>query len=648
MSNVSPVIPDDLYQLTLVGDAQVAPDRRAVAYVHRRLDRETNDYCSHIFLWQDGESRQYTAGPKDSAPRWSPDGRFLAFLSAREGKPQLYLLPTTGGEPRRLTDEPLGAGTPVWSPDSRAIAYSGPISLFPEEEGEEKPAPTRVIDRAAFKLDGVGPIDRRRLHLTVVEVESEESRRLTDGDWDDASPCWSPDGRHLAFAADRDPEWDLRAGSDIWIVPREGGEPRRLTDGRGVWSAPTFSPEGNQVAFVGYARPEGETPTYYPQLWIAPRGGGEPVNVLAGSDLAVGDTLAGDWSAAGSGGPLWRKDGLYFLASDRGATEVYRWTGELQRVTAGRHHIMDLSLGGGRLAVTVSDATHPAEVYAAETAGDLPLHLERLTCHNDGYLAEREIVAPHYLPFAGAEGEEIDAWLMRPAAYIEGRRYPAIVYMHGGPHSAYGETFFHEFQALTGAGFGVFYCNPHGSTSHGRRFQTSIIGDWGNLDYIDMMAGTDLVAGLPWVDAHRLGVAGGSYAGFLTNWIVSHTDRFAAACTERSICNHLSQGGTSDWAATRGERLGGTPEGNWERLWDRSPLKYASQVTTPTLIVHSERDDRCPIEQGEQWFLALKRLRVPTRFIRFPEESHGLSRGGKPSRRVERLEHIIGWFKTYL
>ena len=263
-------------------------------------------------------------------------------------------------------------------------------------------------------------------------------------------------------------------------------------------------------------------------------------------------------------------------------------------------------------------------------------------------MAKAEPIEPEYVTFEGADGVEIDGWVMKPAGFTEGQRYPLIVYIHGGPVFAYGETFFHEFQTLAAAGFGVFYCNPHGSSSHGQQFQVSIMGDWGNLDYRDMMAGVDLVAELPWVDEHRLGVAGGSYGGFLTNWLISHTDRFAAACTERSICNAVSQGGTSDWAATRGERLLATPEGDPDRLWAMSPLKYVRNVKTPTLIIHSERDDRCPIEQGEQWFMALKRLRVPVRFVRFPEESHGLSRGGKPSRRVERLGYITEWFARWL
>lgn len=650
MTEIQPLAADDIFRLTLVGDAQISPDGEKIAYVHKTLDREKNDYLSSIYLWQDGESRRYSAGEKDSAPRWSPDGKALAFLSGREGKAQIFLLPSGGGEARRLTEQKLGAGAPVWSPDSRFIAFSGPVSLFPEddeESDEEKPTPTHVIERAVFKMDGVGLIDRRRLHLFVVDVSSGGVEQITDGDWDDLSPAWSPDGSHIAFSGDRDREWDLRAASDVWLVPREGGEPRRLTDGRGLWTSPCFSPDGSSLAFAGYAREEGETPTYYVQLWTAPRGGGEPVNLLAGTDLMVGDSVMADWSTAGDGNPHWTEQGLFFAVSERGSTNIYRWRGELQKLTEGRHHVMDFSVAGKHIVATVSTLTEPAEIYQG-TVGDKQVRLKRATEHNRVFLVERTVVEPERLTFKGAGGAEVDGWLMRPTGYQEGKKYPLILYMHGGPHVAYGETFFDEFQALAGEGFGVFYCNPHGSTSCGQAFQTSIIGDWGNLDFQDIMAAADLLEGLPWVDANRLGVAGGSYAGFMTNWVISHTDRFAAACTERSICNHLSQGGTSDWAATRGERLGGTPEGAPDELWKRSPLKYVSQVKTPTLIIHSERDDRCPIEEGEQWFMALKRLRVPVRLVRFPEESHGLSRAGKPSRRVERMGYITEWFKRYL
>lgn len=643
--------PDDLYRLKLVGDAQLSPDGERIAYVVKYLDRAQNDYASDIYLWDSEGSRQYTSGGKDSAPRWSPDGRWLAFLSGRDGKSQLYLMPASGGEAVRLTDRKPGAGTPVWSPDSNAIAFVGAVSSGDESETPDAPAPTRIIDRAVYKEDGSGFIDHRRTHIFIVDRATKETRQLTHGDVNDDEPAWSPDGRHLAFASNRNPEWDLESSSDLWIVPCEGGEPRRVTDGRGTWTSPCFSPDGSRLAMIGYARPEGEAATYFPQLWTSARDGGALENLLAGTDLAVGDSVSSDWSAAGADRLQWLENGLYFLISQRGTTQLYRHDHTLELLTPGRHHVMDFSAVPGCVAYTIADAIHPAEIARQPTGhvraeSDTRAHI--VTSHQAEVLTATSLVQPEYVTFEGADGVEIDGWVMQPAGCIEGQRYPLVVYIHGGPVFAYGETFFHEFQTLASQGFGVFYCNPHGSSSRGREFQVSIMGDWGNLDYRDMMAGVDLVAGFPWVDAHRLGVAGGSYGGFLTNWLISHTDRFAAACTERSICNAVSQGGTSDWAATRGERLLATPEGDPERLWAMSPLKYVRNVKTPTLIMHSERDDRCPIEQGEQWFMALKRLRVPVRFVRFPEESHGLSRGGKPSRRVERLGFILGWFGTYL
>lgn len=635
-----PIDIEDIYQLTLVGDAQISPDGTRVAYVVRRLDREQNDYVSSIYLWDGHESRQFTAGGKDSAPRWSPDGATLAFLSKRGEKAQIYLMSTAGGEARALTESPNGAGTPIWSPDGTRIAY---VSGVPTEESEGETARTRVIDRAIYKSDGTGFVHDRRRHLFVVDVACGEVTQVTEGDCNDGAPVWSPDGRHLAFAANRNPEWDIERTSDIWLVPSRGGTPRRVTSGDGTWSDPVFSPDGTQIAMTGYPRPEGEKPSYYDQLWTVPTGGGTPRNVLEGTDLAPGNSLAADWHSGGDGSARWVESGLYFLVSERGTTNIYRWTDTVQKVTSGRHDIIDFSVAGKALACTVSDATHPNEIALVEDGC-----LRPVTTHNAAFLQTAPPTAPEKITFSGSNGVEIDGWLLKPATYVEGQKYPLIVYIHGGPVSAYGETFFHEFQALAGQGFGVFYCNPHGGSSYGRAFQTSIIGAWGTLDYHDMMAGVDRVLQEPWVDVHRLGVAGGSYGGFMTNWIIGHTDRFAAAATQRSICNMVSQGGTSDIAAGRGERMQATPEGDPERLWNMSPLKYAANVKTPTLILHSERDDRCPIEEGEQWFSALRRQRVPVRFVRFPEESHGLSRGGKPSRRVERMQHIAGWFKTYL
>ncbi|HLJ67296.1 MAG TPA: S9 family peptidase [Chloroflexota bacterium] len=677
------VQPDDLFRLRLVGDAQVSPDGRRIAYVVKWLDRAADEYRSCIYLWEAGSaeadgtpgvsaaSRQFTAGESDSTPRWSPDGRRLAFLSRRGEKQQVYLMTAGGGEAVPLTDLPLGAGTPVWSPDGRWIAFAAAVSTREEPADTSQAAPAHVIERAVYKTDGRGLIDDRRTHIFVIAVPPERGQRapspqpatavqITSGDFNDHAPTWSPDSMHLAFHSNRDPEWDLQARSDIWIVPRDADPahtcPRRVTDGHGLWISPVFSPDGSRIAFIGFARQEGALSTYFTQLWTVSRSGGEQRNLLNGIDIAVGDSLSGDWSTAGDEALVWREEGIYFLASERGSSTVYRWQEGLQAITppprlpdhAGRH-VMDFSVGGGMVAYTVADTTHPAEV--AIRPADAASPEERVTPvsgHNDAYLSEKRLVRPERISFRGADGASIDGWVMKPVDCVEGQRYPVIVYIHGGPVAAYGETFFHEFQVLAGAGFGVFYCNPHGGSSYGQAFQVSINGGWGTLDYQDMMAAVDRVTALSWVDDRRLGVAGGSYGGFLTNWLISHTDRFAAACTERSICNHVSQGGTSDWAATRGERLGATPESDPELLWAMSPLKYVNQVVTPTLIIHSERDDRCPIEQSEQWFAALKRRRVPVRFVRFPEESHGLSRTGTPSRRLERLDHIVRWFREHL
>ncbi|GAC1403071.1 MAG: S9 family peptidase [Chloroflexota bacterium] len=640
---------DDLFRLSLVGDAQISPDGKKIAYVVRKLDRDTDEYVGNIWLWENGETRQYTTGAKDSTPRWSPDGQWLAFLSGRDGKKQIFLMPTSGGEPRKCTDRPRGAGTPVWSPDSRRIAFNAPVSTTDDAPPEEDEKPRiKVIDRLMYKFDGMGFVHDMRMHIFSVDIETQEEIQVTEGDFDDGAPAWSPQGTHLAFDSNRNSEWDLESTSDIWIVPCEGGSPRRVTDERGSWHSPIFSPDGSQLAFVGFAISEDEEPTWYPQLWTVSRGGGKPRNVLEGTDLAVGNSVTSDWSLGAEDTLAWEENGIFFLVSERGTCNVMRWDEGIHPVTEGCHHVMDFSVTAQGVAHTVSDSFHPAEIALIPGPRGKNRYKAVVTEHNAAVLGEATPVRPEKIGFVGAHGEEIDGWLMKPAHFVEGRLYPLIVYIHGGPVGAFGESFFHEFQNLAGEGFGVFYCNPHGGSSYGQTFQSSIIGGWGTLDYEDMMAAVEYVSQVPWVDAHRLGVAGGSYGGFMVNWLTSHTDCFAAAVTERSVCNHVSQGGTSDMAATRSRRLGATPEGDPERLWAQSPLKYVANVRTPTLVLHSERDDRCPVEQGEQWFAALRRMRVPTRFIRFPEESHGLSRGGKPSRRAARLGYIAGWFKTYL
>lgn len=641
--------PDDLYRLRLISDAQIAPDGSRVAFVLKTIDRDKNDYLSNIYVVTcDGAVSQFTAGNKDSAPRWSPDGRYLAFLSGRKERAQLYLLRTDGGEAAPLTDLPQGAGVPFWSPDSRRLAFTGQVSTEPEEEetaGEKEPKPparTKITGRTGYKLDGAGYTGNRRRHIFVVPVDGGEPVQLTQGDNQNDNPAWSPDGLHLAFNSNRDPMWDVSPESHIFVIPAEGGEARQLTSG-GAFSFPRFSPDGSRIAFVGNANPnEGFTPS---SIFSIARDGSDRREETAGWDANVGYQLLSDVVASDAPIDLvWRDDGICFLGSARGESDVYSAAdGTVQHVTEGRHAVTSFSFSAdGTLAVSRATATTPCEIVLLERGKE-----RQLTHENDAFLEEVEIRQPERLAYPGADGEEGDAWILPPREAEHGK-HPLIVYIHGGPMLAYGELLFFEYQFLAGRGFGVFFPNIHGSATYGREYQTSITGDWGNRDYQDVMQGTDRALEYPWVDVSRLGIIGGSYGGFMTGWVMGHSDRFKAGVTERCLANWISFFGTSDggWAWNR--VTGAYPEEDVLKLWEMSPVRYVPNVSAPLLVMQYEGDDRTPLGQGEEMFNALRRNGKETKLIVFPEESHGMTRIGKPSRRIERMHHIVAWFTERL
>jgi dipeptidyl aminopeptidase/acylaminoacyl peptidase len=658
------VTADDLYRLRFVSDPQVSPDGSQVTYVVAWVDPDEHTrYRSQIMLVPfDGSSapRPLTSGRhRDSAPRWSPDGCSLAFLSNREEeRPQLFVLSLQGGEPRQLTSLARGAGAATWSPNGDRLAFAAKVDVkeIAEQEGQSKEKGkqprVRIVTRVKYQADGEGLVESLRKHLFVVDVGgNDKPRQITDGDWDDGEPAWSPDGQRIAFVSSRERDRDLTTLNDVWLVPSTGGRARRLTRHRGKASTPSFSPDGQQVAFYGHeqgwrygARTE--------LLCVAP-GGGEVRSLSQSLDAELGNVALSDArDPFAAQPPHWLSDGrgLLALVSRNGSAAVWHFDeagGEPRPLFEGPCEVASFSASrdGGRLACAMSDPLHPYEVFSGDASEQ-----RQVTHENADWLESVDLQPVEPFNVTSTDGQEVAGWLMKPRGFAARKKYPLVLEVHGGPEAMYSWSFFHEFQLLAARGYGVLFTNPRGSKGYGEAFTARIFADWGNQDYFDCMAAVDAATALGWVDARRLGVTGGSYGGFMTAWLVGHTDRFAAAVATRGCYNFSSFYGTSDIGPTFGDYILGGPVYERSELYhERSPLTYAPKMRTPLLLIHNEGDLRCPMEQAEQLFVRLRRLgKVETELIRFPEESHGLSRSGRPDRRVERLERIAGWFDRFL
>ncbi len=657
----------DLLALRWVSDPQLSPDGSRLAFVQTEVAPDGDAYYSHLWVIPPagGSARQFTAGKhRDSQPRWSPNGRWIAFLSDRDAvKPepgakrakQIYLIPSDGGEARSLTSGTRHPSDLVWSPDGHTLAFVGK----PEIPKEADKRDVKVITRGRYKFDGEGFWDGRYKHVFAIPVSGGEVRQVTEGEFDHGDPAWSPDGQWIACVANRTPEGDFTNVSDVWVVPVAGGEPRRLTQSIGPCSTPAWAPDGRFVAYFGHDNAcMGATNT---NLWVVSLEGGTPTNLTAMLDRSLGHHLLSDMrSHPKLGGPIWSATGthLFFLIADRATGQLgtvdARGQGGVRVLTSARREIFGLSFDRTRqvVALAVSDPLTPGDLWAGQLAADpAPITNERrLTAVNQPLLEGLLLSTPERFEYAGADGWPIEGWVLRPVDFRDGVQYPTVLEIHGGPHAAYGEAFFHEFQLLAAEGYVVVYTNPRGSQGYGQKFTAATRHDWGGKDYEDIMRGLDTaIERFPFIDRSRLGVAGGSYGGYMTNWIIGHTDRFKAAVTMRSISNNLSQWGTSDFSFMKGFwEFPGDPWENVTWYWERSPLAHVTAIRTPLLILHSEQDLRCPIGEGEQLFIALRKLRREVTMVRFPNEPHDLSRTGQPKHRVERLQWIVRWFVEHL
>jgi dipeptidyl aminopeptidase/acylaminoacyl peptidase len=644
--------PDDVYELTGVGDPRISPDGTRVAYVVTTTDREQGEYRSAVWVatLEEGSEkpRRFTSGEKrDGSPRWSPDGRWLAFVSNRgdeKAQAQLYVMPADGGEARRLTDLKESVSEVTWSPDSTRLAFTARVRDEAYEEEDEKKRRPRRFTRLIQKLDSVGWTGDRRTHVFVVDLDGAEPRQITDGDNENGAPTWSPDGRQIVFAATRGERWDTELINRLYSVDAEGGEPKQLTGDDGSYETPSFSPDGTRIAYR-YILEDGTHPHHH-QIGVM-NADGTGATILT----AALDRQCAPYPEYRE--PIWDGERILFTLEDGG--NVHAYTVEADGTSD------PLLLVGGELAISAYDTANGRLVYVASTHTTLrELYAttdgRRLTNVGDAFTSGRELVEPERFTAVSADGYEVDAWVVRPAGFEQGKRYPTLLNIHGGPFSQYTTGFFDESQAYAGGGYVVLFSNPRGgsgySEEHGRAIRGPV-GDagpgWGTRDYEDLMAVVDTaLQKYDFVDPDRLGVIGGSYGGYMTSWIIGHTNRFKAAVSERAVNNLVSMFGSSDifWVFER--QFGGPLWDHTAEYLEKSPSTYAKNIETPVLVMHSEQDLRCNIEQGEHLFNLLRLLGKDVEMVRFPAESHELSRAGSPVHRVQRFEAILEWFGRYL
>lgn len=606
-------------------DPSVAPDGSRVSFTVTTVDVEEDRYVRVVWMADSEGARPFTSGPGDSAARFSPDGRHLAFLRVVDGVPQLAVLAVNGGEARVLTEFGAGvAGEPVWSPDSSTVAVVGIdwAEGWEDLTDEERARRPRVITRRDYRGDGVGWTHDRHRRVYLVAADGSEVRRLTGGDRDESLPAWSPDASRLAYAIDDSEVTGFDFGTSVFEAEVATGDTRQVAP-RGQWSSLSYRPDGTLFAL-------GAPGTTFPEpagLW---RLGGDPECLSPGIDRPV--------SAFGAGTPwlVWDGDVAVVALVDSGAIGVVRIgpDGETEIVHRESDVVNGFDQKGATRAMTISAIGNPGRVVIEGPGG--------VTEHSDFGGRSLDLVEPDHFVVEG-EGADLDVWVYLPEG--EGP-VPLLLNIHGGPASQYGWGFFDEFQVYVDAGYGVVATNPRGSTGRDAAFLKAVRGEgWGTVDVADIDA--VVAAALdrhPRLDSERMGVMGGSYGGFLTAWLIGHQSRWRSAIVERALLAWPSFRGTSDIGGWFGDEY----VGNSELEWDRSPLRIADRVTTPTLIIHSEGDYRCPIEQAEQYFSALLQNGVETEFVRFPGEGHELSRSGKPRHREERFQVILDWLERTL
>lgn len=656
---------EDLYQFQLIKGVRLSPDGQTIVYSQHRVDPKTEKKYSNLWVVPTGggNPRQFTYGNQsDSTPRWSPDGKTIAFLSNRgdqEKDPQIYLLPFEGGEARPLTSIEGEINSFAWSPDGAKLLCeirkrdAEDIEREKDEQKKKLGIVNRRYDRVFYKLDGYGYLPHERTHIWTVDIASGESKQLTDhAVYDEWGAVWSPDGQSIAFLSNRseNPDFDIEQ-IDIFVMPASGGEFRKINTNVGEKGHLSFSPDGKWLAYTGLDGKEGYRNS---ELFIVPStGSAAPCSLTKPYDLEVSAWTINDMGEPEQMDPTWANDGesIYFQVATHGSTI-------LKKVGVDGRNLQDVIGQGGvvssytfnrdqsLLGYFYGQMDDPGQVHVREMASGAT---RKLTAVNRELLDQIDLGQVEEIWYKGPAGNDLQGWILTPPGFDPSKKYPSILEIHGGPQTQYGKFFMHEFYYLASKGFVVYFTNPRGGRGYGEEHTKAIWQNWGGADYADLMTWTDLIAAKPYIDTNRMGVTGGSYGGYMTVWIIGHTTRFQAAVTQRCVSNFVSMWGSSDFNWAFQQELNDKPPfEDLQKYWQHSPIAYIGNAKTPTMVIHNEFDLRCPIEQGEQVFVALKSLGVDTEFVRFPDEFHGLSRTGRTDRRIARLNSILGWFEKHI
>jgi dipeptidyl aminopeptidase/acylaminoacyl peptidase len=652
-----PISPDVVYQLRTVADPCLSPEGSRLAYTLAWVDQDRMESCSRIMMLHlaTGETVPFTQGAGDAAPKFAPNGSALAFLRAdQQGRRQVWLMGANGGEALPLTAAPGGVIDLAWSPDSRQVVFCA--DLVPDASREYPATPSvssvadggprvRVVRRIRYRYDTVGWRGDAHFHLFVINAAGGPAWQLTDGDWDDVAPAWSPDGARIAFISGRRDDRDIRALSEVYVAPAAGGEAILWSQGLTSVGALAWSPDGQRLVAVGSEAPEG---LVLWQGWLYVLEQGKAPRRLTDDTLRpyLGFPFVNRPPELG-----WTQDDrIIFLGETRGESFLFvapAEGGPVRRLAGGgcQSTALTLDASARRAVVLSSSPGSPGDLHDVDTQSGAG---RQLTSYNQAFLQEHPPAQMAKFNVQRA-GLEIECRLWRPADFDPSRRYPLVLDIHGGPNSAFYDSFVHLQQVLATSGYLVLAVNPRGSSTYGNDFMLAVLRDWGGEDYLDLMAAVDQVAAQPYVDVGRLGVHGYSYGGYMASWVVGHTNRFRAAVVGAPCIDLVSMYGTSDIGVSFGEgQWGGSLMDAAPELAQRSPIAYASRVETPVLLLHGEADFRCPIAQSEAYFVALKRRGKEVELVRFPDCSHLFTRLGHPKMRQEYLARTLAWFNKHL